>query len=205
MIWGTNKPGTWGTALYEGIAESGNIVKDGFLDSGGGTTQAAADFGQSVASLGDLMANTGYTVNGFVGRPGLDWKMIGLRSEQGIPIYNGDLQNGGPNGTLYGRRISMIDNGSWDAAKAQLIAGDMTKAVIGMRQDMTFKMFTEGVISDDNGVVILNLMQQDAVAMRLVMRLAYAVANPVTIMQPSQTIDGAANTVMRWPFGAIAT
>ena len=205
ILWGTNKPGTWGTALWEGVAESGNIVADGFLDAGGGSTIAAADFGQSVAALGDLMSQTGYTINGFVGRPGLDWKMLGLRSEQGIPIYSGDMQNGGPTGNLFGRKISMVENGTWDATKSQLIGGDFTKAIVGMRSDMSFKMFTEGVISNDSGAVILNLMQQDAVAMRLVMRLAYATANPVTIMQPTKSIDGAGATVMRWPFGGIAT
>jgi hypothetical protein len=58
-------------------------------------------------------------------------------------------------------------------------------------------MFTEGVISDDTGKVILNLMQQDAVAMRMVMRLAYATVNPVTIMKPGVGITA------RWPFGAV--
>jgi hypothetical protein len=61
------------------------------------------------------------------------------------------------------------------------------------------------VISDDSGNVVYNLMQQDAQAMRLTMRLAYAVANPVTIMKRNATIDGAGATELRWPFGAIAT
>jgi hypothetical protein len=58
-------------------------------------------------------------------------------------------------------------------------------------------MFTEGVISDDTGKVILNLMQQDAVAMRMTMRLAYATVNPVTIMKPGVGMTA------RWPFGAV--
>jgi hypothetical protein len=58
-------------------------------------------------------------------------------------------------------------------------------------------MFTEGVVSDDTGKVILNLMQQDAVAMRMVMRLAYATVNPVTVMNPGRPMTS------RWPFGAI--
>jgi hypothetical protein len=62
---------------------------------------------------------------------------------------------------------------------------------------MTFKLFTEGVISDGSGKVILNLMQQDAVAMRLTMRIAYAVANPVTILQPTKSIT------QRFPFGVV--
>jgi HK97 family phage major capsid protein len=204
IFWGTAKPSTWGAAIWPGIEESGNIVNDGFLDIGGGSTEAAADFGQSVTALGDAMSQTGYSVNGFAARPGMNWKLAGLRSEQGQPIFQNDMTST-PGRTLYGYPIAMPENGTWDATKAQLIAGDFSKGVIGMRKDMTFKMFDQGVISDDSGNVVLNLMQQDAVAMRLTLRLAYATANPVTIMQRDATIDGAGDTVLRWPFGAIAT
>jgi hypothetical protein len=84
---------------------------------------------------------------------------------------------------------------------AVMLCGDFTKSIIGIRRDISFKMFTEGVISNDSGAVILNLMQQDSVAMRMTMRLAYATVNPVTIMQPSAVISGGGT--QRWPFGAI--
>src|ERR1700689_4407130 len=85
-------------------------------------------------------------------------------------------------GSLYGFPISLVDNGSWDTANAQVICGDFSKAIVGVRQDIGFKLFTTGFISDTIGKVILNLMQQDAVAMRMVMRLAYATVNPVTML-----------------------
>lgn len=202
VFWGYNKPQTWGIDIYSAAQQSGNYVVDGYLDST--QTEAAADFGQSVAALGDLMAQTGYNMNGFAARPGLNWRLMGLRSAQGIPIFQPTMQEGS-NAALYGYPLPMIDNGSWDATKAQVIGGDWSKAIIGLRQDISFKMFTEGVISNDSGEVVLNLMQQDAVAMRMVMRLAYAVANPVTIMQPNDTIDGAGDTTMRFPFGYVQT
>lgn len=202
VFWGVGKPNTWGTDIYTAANASGNVIKNGFLD--GAATEAAADFGQTTAALGDLMAQTGYTVNGFAARPGMDWQLAGMRSAQGIPIYQQNMEDA-TSGRLYGRNLVMPDNGSWDATKAQLIAGDWNKAIIGLRQDITWKVFDTGVISNDSGVVLLNLMQQDAVALRVVMRLAYAVANPVTIMQPSETLDGAGGTVMRFPFGVIAS
>jgi HK97 family phage major capsid protein len=119
---------------------------------------------------------------------------VGLRSTDGIPIYQPDLQNGG-GGNLYGYPLSEVVNGSWDADEAELIAGDWSKAIIGMRQDITWKMFDQGVISDAGGAVVLNLMQQDSVALRVTMRVAYATSNPVT------TLNTNANT--RFPFGAI--
>ena len=193
VLWGVNKPTTWGEAVFPGAGKSGHFVVEG----------TGVDIGQDVSSLGLMMAQTGYTVRGFAGMPGLGWKLTGIRSAQGVPIYQPDM-TGSPTGRgLYGYPISEVENGSWNFSTtgATILAGDFSKAMIGIRNDISFKMFTEGVISDDSGKVILNLMQQDSIAMRMTMRLAYATANPVTIMQPGATISGA--NPQRWPFGAI--
>jgi HK97 family phage major capsid protein len=188
VLWGINKPATWGESVFTGATKSGHSVIEG----------TGLDLGQDVSSLGLMMAQSGYTVNGFAGMPGLSWKLVGIRSAQGIPIYQPDM-TGTPGGTLYGYRATEVNNGSWQlpTAGALMLGGDFSKAIIGIRQDISFKMFTEGVISDDTGKVILNLMQQDAVAMRMVMRLAYATVNPVTVMQKGTAITA------RWPFGAV--
>jgi HK97 family phage major capsid protein len=188
VLWGINKPVTWGSAVFPGAELSGHFVVQG----------TGSDLGVDVASLGAMMANSGYTINGFAAKPGINWQLVGMRSAQGLPIYQPDMTDT-PGGTLYGYQMAEINNGSWQggAAGAVMLAGDFTKSIIGMRRDITFKMFTEGVISDDTGKVILNLMQQDSVAMRMTMRLAYATVNPVTIMQPGSSITA------RWPFAAI--
>jgi hypothetical protein len=49
--------------------------------------------------------------------------------------------------------------------------------VVGVRQDISFKLFTEGVIQDQTGSIIYNLMQQDMSAMRLTFRVGWQVAN----------------------------
>jgi HK97 family phage major capsid protein len=188
VLWGINKPATWGESVFVGATKSGHTEIEG----------TGTDLGQDVSNLGEMMAQSGYTVNGFAAMPGMSWKMVGIRSAQGIPIYQPNM-TATPGGTLYGYQMTEVNNGSWQlpTAGAIMLAGDFNKAIIGIRQDITFKIFTEGVVSDDTGKVILNLMQQDAVAMRMVMRLAYATVNPVTIMHPTQTIT------QRWPFGAV--
>ena len=185
-LFGTDKPSSWPAAIYPSILAAGNTVRSG----------TGSDLAQDVAALGELIAQDGFAVNGFASRPGLKWKLTGLRSggDVQIPIYQPDLQGGG-GGNLYGYPLSEVVNGSWDSDEAELIAGDWTKAIVGMRQDVTWKVFTEGVISDDAGAVVLNLMQQDSVALRVVMRVAYATSNPVT------TLNTNANT--RFPFGAV--
>jgi HK97 family phage major capsid protein len=188
VLWGINKPSTWGESVFTGAGKSGHYVIQG----------TGVDLAQDVSNLGYMMAQTGYTVNGFAAMPGMNWKLVGIRSAQGIPIYQPDLTDN-PGGSLYGYTMSEVNNGSWQGGLtgAELLAGDFTKSIIGMRRDITFKMFTEGVISDDTGKVILNLMQQDSVAMRMTMRLAYATVNPVTILNPSGTIT------QRWPFATL--
>lgn len=192
VLWGVNKPSTWGEAVFPGAGKSQHFIVQG----------TGVDLGQDVTKLGAMLAQTGYTVNGFASAPGTSWNLAGLRSAQGVPIYQPDM-TGKPGGILYGYPMPEINNGSWQSGLtgAVMLCGDFTKSIIGIRRDISFKMFTEGVISNDSGAVILNLMQQDSVAMRMTMRLAYATVNPVTIMQPSAVISGGGT--QRWPFGAI--
>lgn len=188
-LFGVNRPSTWSTDIYTAAVAAGNAVPE---DDGDRTH----DFGVAVSILGDQLAQDGYAVSGFASRPGLTWKLVGIRSIQGTPVYEPDMQTG-QGGRLYGYPLSEVNNGAWDASRAQLIAGDWSKAIVGLRQDVTFKMFTEGVVSDDDGRVILNLMQQDTVAMRVVMRMAFATANPVTALN--------ASAQTRYPFGVVHT
>jgi hypothetical protein len=48
-----------------------------------------------------------------------------------------------------------------------------------MRQDITFKILDQAVITDAGGLVIYNLPQQDMVALRAVIRLGFALPNPI--------------------------
>ena len=184
-LFGVDKPSSWPAAIYPSTVAAGNTVRAG----------TGSDMAQDVTALGEMIAKDGFAINGFASRPGLTWKLTGLRSggDTQIPIYQPDLQNGG-GGSLYGYQLSEVMNGSWDADEAELIAGDWSKCVIGMRQDITWKVFTEGVITNGNNIV-LNLMQQDSVALRVVMRVAYATSNPVTALNTSS------NT--RYPFGTL--
>ena len=183
-LFGLDKPSTWPTAVYQSAVAAGNAVISG----------AGGDFAVDVATAAGKVAEDGFAVNGFISRPGLTWKLNTMRTEQGVPIYQPNLQ-GVPGGTLYGYPMSELTNGAWDMSEAELLMGDWAKAIVGVRQDISFKLFTEGVISDDDGKVILNLMQQDSVAMRVVMRVAFATANPATRLNT--------NSATRSPFAVV--
>jgi HK97 family phage major capsid protein len=183
-LFGLDKPSTWPAAVYQSAVAAGNAVISG----------AGVDFAVDVATAAGKVAADGFAVNGFISRPGLTWQLNTMRTEQGVPIYQPNLQ-GVPGGTLYGYPMSELTNGAWDMSEAELLMGDWSKAIVGVRQDISFKLFTEGVISDDDGKVILNLMQQDSVAMRVVMRVAFATANPATRLN--------SNSATRSPFAVV--
>ncbi|QBI53429.1 phage major capsid protein [Streptomonospora litoralis] len=183
-LFGANKPTTWPTGIVPAAVAAGNNL----------TLGTGPDIAHDVTKLGEQVATDGYTVKGFVARPGLKWRLLGLRADDNTPIYQQNLS--GPISTgLYGYPMPELDNGAWDDSQAEILGGDFGKAILGLRSDITFKMFTEGVISDDSGAVVLNLMQQDAQAMRVTMRVAFATANPVT------ALNGTSGT--RYPFAVI--
>lgn len=188
-LFGTDKPSTWPDSIYLNAVAAGNAVVAGSGD----------DLAQDIAEVNRKVSEDGYAVNGFASKPGFMWQLVGMRAAATdgpkLPIFQPDLQ-GRPGGTLYGYPFNEVLNGSWDSGEALLITGDWSKAIIGLRQDITFKIFDQGVISDQSGNVVLNLMQQDAVAMRVVMRVAYALAKPATALA-----SGA--LAARSPFGVL--
>lgn len=184
-LFGVNKPAGWADdSVVEGAIAAGNEVVAG----------TGVDLAQDVAAMAQGVAEDGFGVNGFATGPGFRWRLVGLRSDDGFPIYAPPA--GAQPGTLYGFPVNEVMNGGWVAADADLIGGDWSKVVIGTRTDIRFKVFTEGVISDAEGAIVLNLMQQDTVALRATMRVGFCVANPETRVNPT---DGT-----RWPFGIVS-
>src|SRR5690606_40056150 len=79
-----DKPQSWPGDIFHSAVAAGNTVMIG----------TGEDFGVDVALLGEKIALDGFAINGFASRPGLGWRLVGLRSEDGVPIYQPDLQNG---------------------------------------------------------------------------------------------------------------
>lgn len=188
-IFGDDKPASWPASLIAGAIAAGNSVELGGTE----------DIGVDIATLGERLALDGFAVNGFISRPGLHWSLVGLRDAEGHSIYTPALTTGlngaPPTPGLYGYPLNEVTTGIWDPADAVMLGADWTKVVLGIRQDITFQLFTEGVISDADGKVILNLMQQDSKALRLVFRVGFQVANPLTRLN--------ANAATRYPAAVI--
>jgi HK97 family phage major capsid protein len=188
-LFGTNKPVTWPTAIYPGTLAAGNVIV-----KGAGST----DIAQNVTTMGEELAKDGFPVSGFAARPGFNWNLLGLRSagSEKLPIYEPDMQNG-RGGNLYGFPMREVANGAWDSSEAELIGGDWSKSIVGVRQDITFTRHTDGVITDADGLVVMNAMQQDSVIFRAVFRAAWATANPSNRLKPTYT------DATRYPFATV--
>lgn len=167
ILFNENRPATWGEAVVNHAIAAGNQVVIG----------TGEDLAEEIAELAQIIEEDGGAVSGFATAPGFHWRLVRLRGSDGQPIYAPPA--GAQPGTLYGYPLPQVQNGGWMPSVASVIAGDWSKAILGVRQDMTFKVFTEGVVSDESGNVVVNLMQQDSVALRVVARFAWQIANPV--------------------------
>lgn len=186
VFFGINKPSSWPAAVVPGAIAAGNTVT--WNDAGTGP--------QKVDLIDDLMSvveNDGYDVNGFVTYRGFRGTLRKLRDGNGVKLL--DIANS----EYEGARITYAMDGLWPdvtaATNTRMIAGDFTRGVIGVRKDITFEIFREGVIQDNTGAIIFNLMQQDMIAMRVTFRVAWQTANPINYNNTTEAT--------RYPFGVL--
>ena len=173
-FFGVNKPDSWPTAIVPAAIAAGNY----------GTITTAGLY-QNINGESGVIAKLeeqGMNASSFVGALALRSKLRGAVDANGQPIFRSAYSNGAAGSMVYelnGQGIDFPDNGAWDATQALLLAGDFRYARYAIRQDITYKLFTEGVVSDGSGNVVLNLMQNDCAALRVVMRLGWALPKPV--------------------------
>lgn len=186
IFFGVNKPASWPVSIAAGAAAAGNVVARGTADAAAGGIA-----GDLNALMGAVEAD-GYDVNGFVGDRTFRSRLRGARSTTGerlVDFTDGNIEGMEP-------RYAM--RGLWPsgAGSAEMFAGDFTQGIVAVRQDITYKVLTESVIQDNTGAIIYNLAQQDMVALRAVMRIGFAVPNPVNRANAGGT---------RYPFAALTT
>lgn len=190
MLLGTNKPASWPTAIITDAVAKGNYVN---------VPSSSPDYYELLMGESGLIAKVeedGFFVNGHIANIAMRGKLRGIRDEVGQPIFTPMMQSANQY-MLDGVPMSFPRNGSMNNPEILDIAGDWSQLVYAMRKDMTWRIFEEGVITDpsNNNKVVTNLMQQDMVALRVVMRLGFALPNPVNYVNPSKET--------RYPFAVL--
>jgi HK97 family phage major capsid protein len=193
VFFGYNKPSSWPAAIAPAAIAAGNVT-----DLASGDMPGQTGWGPKyVDKISDLMSEVesdGYDVNGFVIPRSFRGVLRKLRDADGNKLA--DL-NGG---TYEGVAFQPAMDGQWPATGDQdvtMIAGDFTKGILGIRKDITYETFREGVIQDATGKIIFNLMQQDMMAMRVTMRLGFQTVNPINYSNLTEA--------ERYPFAVLRT
>lgn len=188
VLYGTNAPSTWPTNILAAALAAGNS-----LALGAGGVDLYDDILGELGILAKIEAD-GYDVNGHVAATIMKSKLRGLRDANGVPIFSAGMKEANTY-VLDGSQLVFPVSGAIVPASSLMISGDWKQLVYSIRQDVTYKVFDQGVVTDNNGLVIYNLMQQDMVALRCTMRLAWQLPNPINSLQPVE-----AN---RYPFGVL--
>lgn len=180
-----NKPGSWPTGIVAGAVAAGNVI------ARGANTAAQGGIAEDINDLFATIEGDGYDVSGLVGNRIYKGYLRGARDANG-----NKMDEVGPN-DAYGVAIQYPMRGLWPtgASAAELIAGDFSQGIFGVRQDITYKVLDQAVIQDNAGTIVFNLAQQDMVALRVVARYAWQVPNPLNRDQPTEA--------SRYPFGVL--
>lgn len=179
VLFGAGKPSTWRDDVVSTATTAGAVVTLGSTDS---------LYDKIMAEDGVIakVEDCGYFVNGHMADISMRAKLRGLKNANGDPLFKTDLQ-GTTQYALDGSPMSFPNNGAFDKSKALMISGDFSQLVYAIRQDITFKLFTEGIVQNTDGTIAYNLMQNDMVALRAVMRLGWEIPNPINALKTDKT------------------
>jgi hypothetical protein len=193
VLHGTNIPTTWTTNLGAAGLLAVATAASQTVDL---STQVAAGEDLYDILLGDggvisLIEADGFMATGHLAHVSMRGKLRNVReavydgsstAALGAPIFTRSMQEGSQY-ALDGSPCYFPTDGSIAAASALLFAAQWDQLVWAMRQDVTYKVLDQAVLQDSSGNIIYNLAQQDMVALRVVMRLGFALPNPINRMQ----------------------
>jgi len=179
ILFGVDKPASWRDDVVATATTAKSVVNLGADDN-------LYDKIMGVDGVIAKVENCGYFVNGHMADISMRAKLRELKDTTGNPLFKSDMQSG-TNYSLDGSSMNFPNNGSFDKSKALMISGDFSQLVYAIRQDITFKLFTEGVVQNPDGTIAYNLMQNDMVALRAVMRLGWEIPNPINSVEKDKT------------------
>ena len=182
IFFGTNAPSSWPSDITTAAVAAGNDVTEA-------ATAAQGGFYGDLDNLYEKIEADGYEVDGFVASTAAKSRLRKARDTQGRKLDEtrvaGDLM------TLDGLPVAYAMRGLFPAGggagtNTRLFAGDFSRFVLGVRQDITMKILDQAVIQDNTGAIMFNLAQQDMTAVRLTFRVGWQVSNPINNEQPTE-------------------
>lgn len=197
VLFGTNIPASWtanigAAGIMAGANAAGHQISlAAYADS---YEAILGETGAGVDGLFMLVEADGYGVTGNLAAPVMRGILRNTRAVGGQPIFKTNMQDASRY-ELEGTQLFFAQDGSINPATAYMFSGDFSQLVYAMRQDITYKILDQAVIQDNAGAIVYNLAQQDMVALRAVMRLGFALPNPINRMN--------INPATRYPFAVL--
>lgn len=146
---------------YKAAVDAQNYIVEG----------SAQSLDLDVSDVMALVEDAGLDVNGFAAHYGLKNRLRKLRDANGNALFvPGVDQN-----EFYSNPIEFSRNKAWDKEKAEVIAADWTKSLVGIRDGLEYEILKEATLQgtlDEDGKPI-SLAEQDMVAIKATMRLGY--------------------------------
>lgn len=185
IFFGVGAPASWPTDIVGAAVAAGNVIARGT------STAAAGGISGDISDLFGTVEADGYDVNGAIATRSMKGRLRNVRDTNGVKLDEVSPTE------AYGQAIRYPMRGLWPTglSAAEMVAGDFSQGIIGIRKELEAKVLDQAVIQDNTGAIIYNLAQQDMIALRVVARFAFAVPNPVNFDQPTE-----AN---RYPFGVL--
>jgi HK97 family phage major capsid protein len=167
VMFGTNKPASWPTALATAAYNAGHAVGRGTHSAAQGGI--AEDFNAAFA----LVEQDGFDVNFIAANRSYRGLLRGARDAEGVRLAEVTPDS------VYGVPVAYPARGLWPTSgtRPEVILGDRTQGIVGIRSDMTYKVLDQAVITDSDGAIVYNLAQQDMKALRVTFRVGFQVAN----------------------------
>lgn len=156
-LFGTSSP--FAKNIFDSAVAAGNFIVDG-------TSTLDLD-------VSDVMAKVEETtdVNGFVAHNGMKNRLRKLRDANGNQLFI----NGTDTKEFYNEVIEFVRSVAWDKTKADVIAADWSKALVGIRDNLEYEILTEatlqGVVDADGKPI--SLAEQDLIGLKVTMRLGF--------------------------------
>jgi HK97 family phage major capsid protein len=187
VLYGINAPTSWPDPITIGADEAGHNVTAGDVGD-------LYDDLMGEGGVLSLIEEDGFMPNGHVAALRMKAKLRGLREKDvdgnatGQPIFVSSRMSGEPTEySLDGEPLVFPRNGAIDPTRSLLVSGDWSQLVWAVRQDLTYKVITEGVITDADNNILINLPQQDSSALRVVFRVGWALPNPINLVNEDES------------------
>ncbi|HLA96317.1 MAG TPA: phage major capsid protein [Pyrinomonadaceae bacterium] len=180
IFFGSSAPASFPTNINSAAVSAGNDVTEGTA-AGSGGYMADVDL-----AIGELEED-GFEMTGTIAATSFKGKLRSARASDGQKLdvgrVSGDLKQLDGMPVVYPMR-GLWPSGGGAGTNTRAFFGQWDQFVVGIRSDISFKLFTEGVIQDNTGTIVYNLMQQDMSAMRLTFRVGWQVSNMINHDQP---------------------